>query len=315
MPVTPAPTQDLLEVPLSTIRIGVAVPFPLYSLVQGERLLLRKEGDVFLEEHYKQARAMGIRQLFAPREALAIYLTYLNDTLASLVDDDKLDPEEKMDCCYRAGIVATDQVLTDPSSEMAMASARQFVRVCTLLFEKHTYTFTGLRKVMDQNPTLSGHSVNVCLYGLLLGRSTGYSLLDDLGLALLLHDVGLLAISEETLAKMELDRDDWKEIKKHPALGVTRTACAPRLPVVARDVIQNHHERLDGSGYPRGLFGSQLSVATRIAAIVNAFDSRTSNRHYRAGRSAFDVLEDMLFDGRDEYDPTLLRTFIELLAT
>jgi putative nucleotidyltransferase with HDIG domain len=114
--------------------------------------------------------------------------------------------------------------------------------------------------------------------------------------AALLHDIGKLGVSNSILDKPgKLDADEWVEIKRHPALGREVLARVGAFHDMS-EIAGNHHERLDGKGYPCGLVGDQIDFPSRIVAVADVFDALTADRPYRQAMSAdraFAILDEM----------------------
>jgi HD-GYP domain-containing protein (c-di-GMP phosphodiesterase class II) len=154
-------------------------------------------------------------------------------------------------------------------------------------------------EVIDaKTPYTSGHSDRVALFSNMIAVELKLS--DDecrhLRRAALLHDIGKLGVSNSILDKPgKLDDDEWAEIKRHPALGravLSRIAAFHDLAEVAG----NHHERLDGKGYPLGIAGDAIDLPSRIVAVADVFDALTADRPYRKAMSpdqAFAILDEM----------------------
>lgn len=137
-----------------------------------------------------------------------------------------------------------------------------------------------------RDPYTAGHSERVSVLSLLIGREMKLSAaeLDVLRLGALLHDIGKIGLPDEVLRKPgALTTEEFEQIKRHPVLGarILRQVpfFAPHLPIV-----ELHHERPDGSGYPFGLKGEEIPLAARIVHVADAFDAMTSARAYRPAR-------------------------------
>ena len=108
-----------------------------------------------------------------------------------------------------------------------------------------------------------------------------------LALGGLLHDMGKLSVPSAVLRKPgPLDDAEFAEIRKHPEAGERLLRDLGGFAPEVRRLVLDHHERLDGSGYPRGLRGDELDVETRILAVCDVYDALVSDRVYRAGLDA-----------------------------
>jgi HD-GYP domain-containing protein (c-di-GMP phosphodiesterase class II) len=174
------------------------------------------------------------------------------------------------------------------------------------------------------------HSVNVTALGLLIGRAywrtegwVDYSgrrrwdrvdeRLAKLGMGLLLHDIGKMVVPAEVLNKPgRLDAQEWALMRSHPDAGVALLDCATIGPLV-RSVVRDHHERFDGSGYPRGLLGDQLGEFPRIAAVADVYDAITSQRPYAAAEAPHVGVRVIADGAGTAFDPTVVRVFRRLV--
>jgi len=134
-----------------------------------------------------------------------------------------------------------------------------------------------------------------------------------------LHDIGLLGISDELLTKVgPLSDEEWTTIRNHPELGKQILADA-KNPVLqmAAEIAFEHHENYDGSGYPRGISGTDISTLGRIVAIADVFNALTQDRNYRQAWSVEQAVLYLLEQKGKQFDPELVELFIkkpEILA-
>jgi hypothetical protein len=169
--------------------------------------------------------------------------------------------------------------------------------------------------VESRSNETANHTVRVGHAAAMLASLAGMDLMESelLRLAVPMHDIGKVGISDAILKKRgKLDPDEFEIMKTHTAIGYKLLARFHR-PVldVAAAVAHEHHEKWDGSGYPRGLRGEEISIYGRIVAIVDVYDALTSNRVYR-GAMAGDGALDILRAGRGaHFDPELLDVFLE----
>jgi HD-GYP domain-containing protein (c-di-GMP phosphodiesterase class II) len=128
-----------------------------------------------------------------------------------------------------------------------------------------------------------------------------------------LHDIGMIGVSNVTLLKPgALSPAEVDEIREHPWLGERIVAPVPALGGVARQVIACHHERWDGSGYPRGLRGSEIPIAARIFAVVDAYDAMTNDQPYRDALPEEEAREEIQAKAGLEFDPDVVAAFLTL---
>ncbi len=126
-----------------------------------------------------------------------------------------------------------------------------------------------------------------------------------------LHDIGMLAVSDSILLKREpLTRDELDEVREHPWLGERIVAALPELNGVARQVIGAHHERWDGTGYPRRLQGLDIPLAARIFAVVDTFDSITRDQPWRPALSLDFAFAEIREKSGTQFDPEIAAAFL-----
>jgi HD-GYP domain-containing protein (c-di-GMP phosphodiesterase class II) len=175
------------------------------------------------------------------------------------------------------------------------------------------------------------HSIDVTALGLLLGqhmmRERGwldydgvrrFSRIDErlsqLGLGLLLHDIGKLAIPISILNKPgRLTPEEWKMMKTHPRAGVDLLRGDRWSPLV-KAVVLRHHERCDGSGYPSGKTGTEIHEMARIAAVADVYDAVTSERVYAPARPACEGVHAIREGSGTLFDKEIANVFLRVVA-
>jgi len=161
---------------------------------------------------------------------------------------------------------------------------------------------------------LFSHAVNVSIISILIGEQLGYSKeeLNLLGVAALLHDIGMLKISVETWKKTgTLTPTEHQEVRKHPVYGAQFLAAD--MPEDIRAVAAEHHERYDGSGYPKGLKGSEINYKARIVALADVYDACISDRLYRERLTPQEAIK-LIVEDQKGFDPQLLKIFLLTMA-
>lgn len=134
--------------------------------------------------------------------------------------------------------------------------------------------------------------------------------LDVLTLAGLLHDLGKCIIDDKILTKPSaLTTEEFDEIKRHPVEGA-KLLSSQDLDIRIKEAALMHHERCDGSGYPSGLQGSEISDFAKIISIADVYDAMTSNRCYRKGLCPFEVIATFEREGLEKYEAEYILTFL-----
>lgn len=175
----------------------------------------------------------------------------------------------------------------------------------------------SLTQLKDWDRYTAQHSINVSILALAMGRHMGLPRheLEMLGTGALLHDVGKLRTPLEVLNKPgKLTEAEFKLMKAHPVHGRELLEHRYGLPHLVADMAYSHHERAAGGGYPRGLNSNQISVWSKIVAIVDVYDAITSDRCYHKGISPTEALTKMYGWRLTDFDPELLEQFIQCLG-
>lgn len=160
-----------------------------------------------------------------------------------------------------------------------------------------------------------GHSERVRVFSEMLASELG---LDErsrerLRWSALLHDIGKMAVSADVLNKPgPLDDNQWSAMRRHPSVGAELVA--PLIPWLGEwgSAVVEHHERLDGSGYPRGLEREQISKGARIIAVADAFDTMVTPRSYRGAMSPAAAREEVARFSARQFDPRVVRALMNL---
>jgi putative nucleotidyltransferase with HDIG domain len=171
-----------------------------------------------------------------------------------------------------------------------------------------------IRTIEERDRYTAGHSVRVRHYALALARAVGLPvrLCKQVSLAAKLHDIGKVAVPEAILQKpAALTSEEEAIIRLHPETGERILSPIIRNRAVL-SAIRNHHERIDGKGYPDGLQGDAVPLLARMIAIPDVFDALTSSRAYRQALPLHEALEIMRQGAGTHFDAELVRAFLSI---
>lgn len=178
-------------------------------------------------------------------------------------------------------------------------------------------TLCCVSMIKDSPDYILEHSVNCAIYMTIFAKHMGFDkeLTEELCLAGFLMDTGMATVPEDVLSKPgKLNDEEMKLVKSHVDLGLEIIEQSDDVSDVVLGVMRDHHERLDGSGYPEGKSGDNINVYGRMAAIVDSYDSLTNDRPHRLGATPTAALKKLLADSTGRYDQALVQQFIRSIG-
>ncbi len=177
-------------------------------------------------------------------------------------------------------------------------------------------TIEGWSKALDlRDKETEGHTERVTEKTILLARAHGLSEQDLVHVrrGALLHDVGKLGIPDAILLKPgKLTEEEWEVMRRHPVYAYEWLSPIAYLQP-ALDIPYCHHEKWDGTGYPRGLRGEEIPISARLFAIIDVWDAITSDRPYRKPLAREEALEYVLSQSCLHFDPAVVQLFMSLV--
>ena len=179
-------------------------------------------------------------------------------------------------------------------------------------------TLEGWAKALEmRDKETEGHSRRVTKLTLDIARSIGMDG-DDLihvRRGTILHDIGKMGIADSILLKEgPLSEEEWEIMRQHPIYAYNLLSTIPFLKP-ALDIPYSHHEKWDGSGYPRGLKGEQIPLAARIFSLVDVWDALISDRPYRGAWPQEKVVKYIREQTGKHFDPSLVEVFLEIILS
>ncbi len=290
----------MLRIPLKKARPGMVLARHIYN-ANGKVLLA---AGVELEEHYiKRLKEMGVSSIY-------IHDKYTNgielieaiseetrlraeSTVAKVFQDARENRELNVQAISNTTEHIIDEILKNKNALVNLAEVRAY----------DNYTFA--------------HSVNVCVLAVITGVSLGLNKMQlrDLGIGALLHDIGKTQIDPALLNKGEpLNGSEFEAIKRHTHLGFEVLRQASEISLLSAHVAFQHHERLDGSGYPRGLKSKEIHPYAMITAVADIYDALISDRPYRLGIPPYQALDLIAQQAERTLDPEIVTAFTKNIA-
>ena len=195
---------------------------------------------------------------------------------------------------------------------------RDLMRALHEVEENYQTTLEALVLALDaREHETYAHSLRVRAYTLHLARLVSYplALMPALGHAALLHDIGKIAVADAILLKPgKLTEEEWVQMRRHVMAGVQILHRIPFLKPCA-SIVQHHHERYDGKGYPHGVAGEQIPLGARLFAMSDTLDAMTSDRAYRKAVGLSEVRAEIKRQQGTQFDPQVAELFLKVPET
>lgn len=198
--------------------------------------------------------------------------------------------------------------------QFEIAATRPTVEKIVASVMRNSNAMMTMRRLKSLDDYTFLHSVNVCAMLVSFAKVLEMDLgsIHDLALGGLIHDVGKMRLAQAVLNKPgRLTEEEFIHVKSHVVLGSDLMLQAPGVPALALEVLALHHERADGSGYPNGLKGGEISAAGKMAAIVDVYDAITSDRAYRKAISPAAAVQKLFEWSGYGFDPEMTHLFLK----
>lgn len=198
-----------------------------------------------------------------------------------------------------------------------VGGARQLVDEITDSVARNPGALISLARLKTVDSYTYMHSVAVCAMMVALAKQLRMSESDVrvAGLAGLMHDLGKALMPMEVLNKPgKLTDAEFKIIKSHPVEGHKLLLTGENVDEVVLDVCLHHHEKMDGSGYPKGLVGDAISIFAKMGAVCDVYDAITSNRPYKVGWDPAESLRKMAEWAKGHFDPLVFQAFVKTMG-
>ena len=320
--------SGFLPIPLRSVPVGAlrdldvflrhrpaGAPGPEY-----ESFLLRWSADTPLttEDHAQLVRN-GVQFVYIRIADHARFRREVEDSLVQTVADPTKKVSEKSAIVYETAIELVNELLSEPDLYSCSTRLKNVTRAVATLVLNDSRAFSQLFAASHHDFYTATHMVNVATWMVPLACSLGYHNQDDLTdicQAGLLHDVGKIFVPEKILDKRgPLTPEDWEVVKQHPRLGWKHLESCEQIQPVVLEVGLQHHERLDGSGYPDGLKGEQIHPVSRICAVIDSFDAMTALRPFKKkALSVSDAILALKAGAPTKYDARIVDAWVALLA-
>jgi HD-GYP domain-containing protein (c-di-GMP phosphodiesterase class II) len=283
-------------------------PFTLYS-----------SADITFGAHQRDRLLdRAVQFIYIAMQDHARFSTQTETQLNAIAADPLSAITSRCEIVYETAVGIMDELLSSDDLSALGPRTQNLARAITTIVLDDATAFKHLFAASHHDFYTSTHMVNVATWMVPLAAAVGFTdlrILTTVCMAGLLHDVGKIFISPEILnRKGRLTDLDWQEIRAHPQQGVTLLRDDPDLDPLILAVTLQHHERLDGSGYPAGLRGDEIHLLSRVCAVTDSFDAMTAYRPYKERTLTVEEAAAVLVsESPTRYDSGIVAAWLRLL--
>ncbi len=295
----------------------------VYILRNGDKrpLLFRSKNYPLKDRDWNDLKQQESLRLVVREDEVGNLDQRYEETLVDIVKGENVEVEQKCEAVYNVSYNWMQRVFETSNPEYVFQTSEQMLpMVLDVIFSDSDAAHNFIVKA-SVDYALYSHSLNVCLFGVSLAhRMIGISKQEALtryGPGFLWHDLGKLLFPKELWDKEEDDGegDDIETIRQHTIKGVEMVKEFTDLSEESESIILHHHERLDGSGYPFGLRGADISVGARICAIVDRFDHLSTSKEEHQRMVSFEALREIRQETPHRFDEDVFKEFVKMFLS
>jgi HD-GYP domain-containing protein (c-di-GMP phosphodiesterase class II) len=320
-PGSPAPARaGYLPVPLDQVLVRALRGMPVYlqtAQEEEERFTLYCAAETrFTEFNRNRLKEAGVRFIYLPMEAHSRFQVQVEKELTDIAADSTVVMQRKSVLVYQTSLALIDAVLAEGMGDKLPRIASISKSVATVAVQSQS--FAHLFATAQHDFYTATHMVNVGTWMTSLAFALGETdpgRLETICTAGMLHDVGKQAVPSTLLNKSERLSDcEMEKLRTHPTAGTDQLRGQNITDEVILRVTEEHHERPDGSGYPKNLKGDRIHPVSLICAVVDSFEAMTAARPYRNRvRSIAEAMKTLQSECPDKYDQKVVDTWISML--
>lgn len=241
------------------------------------------------------------------------------DELIALTSDQKMSPELKSQAVHWHTVSMMNKLFENPTGENITTVKKGIANVVDLILADDA-TNHHLLRISSYKTNNSVHSANVGVLATSLAKQIFKKEdkhdMHALGAGFFLHDLGKVSIDEAIFNKPgKLTADEMKTVQKHPAMGFNLLYETKQICTENKLIVLQHHERANGTGYPKGLRGDDIHIYGKICSVADVYDALVSKRPYRQQLKPFEALKVMKEEMLDHFQKEILEKFILMLIS
>ena len=308
-----------MSIPIATLNPAQCQHLDLYQPSDDDTYLLYRGRDFPVkEEDLQRLRDRGVTRLFIHGDDQQIYQSYLRENLAQFLENEALPTGQRFQILNQVTQDNLRETFQRGDVTQAVDVSRDMGRHTVTLLSRTDLVARDVFSMLKHDFHTFTHSSNVCSYAVMLAQKLGITdpiILEEIATGALLHDVGKIGIPYEVLTKPgNLTEDERRLIQSHPTVGFAKLCRRSELTWGQLMMVYQHHERLDGKGYPVHVGGDDIHPWGRLCAIVDLFDALTSDRPYHRGQHITEVLAYLEREAGHGLDSGMVKCWTSIMA-
>jgi HD-GYP domain-containing protein (c-di-GMP phosphodiesterase class II) len=313
------PRPSFVAVRISTLSVSDVLPVDMYlrPSENAPPILYRERRVALPPDEVERLAARGVETIYIPKGQISDYHQHLRENVNTVIADENVPLERRAQFLSETGRGMLDEVFRAGSTQKAVEAANDISGYMTELLARNQMLVSDLLEVLRHDYYTYTHSYNVATYAVLLAQGLGIRdavELQAISLGGLLHDLGKTHVPPGILHKKEkLTSEEWSIIKQHPTRGFVELCSRPDLTFAQLMMVYQHHEKLDGSGYPVGVGASEIHQYARLCAVVDIFEALTSIRPYRSPMPAEEAIGELEREAESKLDGEMVRCWKSLI--
>ncbi|MFP4485879.1 MAG: HD-GYP domain-containing protein [Campylobacterales bacterium] len=298
---------------ISSLETDSPIPFDLYIRSKEEFVLFLTKGKMLKAEQIERLKKSAQNLIFISRYDETNYENYIHKLLDKYELESPKKLKERSEALYESSKKIVNELFTTKITKESINSAKSVAEGILHQVQKDRRAFFSLMEVSSHDYYTYTHSINVCMYSISIGHSLKLPPLEMrlLSQGSLFHDIGKSKIDASIINKNgKLSAEEFQKIKEHPILGVKILLENGIDDRVTLGIVKEHHEKLDGKGYPSHLRDDNIIYLAQIVTVADIFDALTTERSYKKAMSTFEALSLMKSIMKNELNMDILKAFV-----
>ncbi|HOK41464.1 MAG TPA: HD domain-containing protein [bacterium] len=306
-----------MPIMLDSLALNSILNFDLYYKIDKKQYILYRSKNLQLTEEQFEFLKKNFKTLYIRTTEQKEYIHYIEDNIDNFLTNPQISENAKAFVLYDVTQDAISEIMENPENPKTVKRIENVIKATTAVLTKKEDFFYELLEVMSFDYSTYTHSSNVATFTINFSKYLNFKdikKIEIIGLGAFLHDIGKAKIPPQILFKQgKLTKDEWVIVQCHPELGYEIVKKIFPDNYTIQKIVRNHHEKIDGSGYPDKLKQYEIPIEVQIVTLSDVFDALTTNRCYKAKLRTYDALKIMQEEQLSgKYDKNLLEKFITM---